>query len=77
VFAGGLLLSHRRGRTRAELTVAVAGPAEPKRFQWRDYPPPARPAPPPPPVPGGPSFEAALERERAGAPSRAAQGEPH
>jgi hypothetical protein len=75
VVAGGLLVGHRRSRTRAEPT--VAGPAEPKRFQWRDYPPPARPAAPPPPVPGGPSFEAALERERAGAPSRAAQREPH
>jgi hypothetical protein len=68
----------RRRTTAAQPPVLVREePERPKRFQWRDYPQPARPAPPPPPVPGarGPSFQAALEDERAASPSPAAQQE--
>jgi hypothetical protein len=81
VFAAGLLLGHLRSRARAAPPPAVAPsePPAPKRFQWREYPKPARPAPPPPPVPGAraPSFEVALEDERAAATTRTKQKEPH
>jgi hypothetical protein len=79
VFAGGLLLGHRRNRDKAEPAVTVTEPPAPKRFQWRDYPEPARPAPPPPPVPGSraPGFEVGLEEARSAGPARTKQREPH
>jgi hypothetical protein len=63
---------------RVESGGAPAQPPAPKRFQWRDYPEPARPAPPPPPPPPvAPTFKAALEEQRAAASTRAKQEEPH
>jgi len=47
LFGAGVLLGRRRWRERAVET-PVSAPPEPKRFDWRTYPPPARPAPPPP-----------------------------
>ncbi len=59
----GVGFGRRRRQRPAE--VVEAPPVTPRRFQWRDYPPPARPAPPPPPVPGRPPpFEAGLEEAR-------------
>jgi hypothetical protein len=61
-FTAGLALGRgRRRETQTETAMAVrpepsAGNASPaaseRRFVWRDYPPPSRPAPPPPPPPG-------------------------
>jgi hypothetical protein len=48
VFAAGLLIGRRRHRAPSAPPVAAEPP---RRFQWRDYPEPARPAPPPPPPP--------------------------
>ncbi|WP_169542326.1 hypothetical protein [Solirubrobacter soli] len=78
-FGAGVGLGLRRRRERPIEEPAAAEPVAPRRFQWRDYPQPARPAPPPPPVPGAraPSFEAALEAERDAVPARTAQREPH
>jgi hypothetical protein len=50
VFLAGMALGRRRRRSPVVVPAPVAPPA-PKRFDWREYPPPARPAPPPPPVP--------------------------
>ena len=54
-FGTGLLLGRRRRRERAAAAPAShpsssssSPPREPKRFDWRSYPPPARPAPPAP-----------------------------
>jgi hypothetical protein len=69
----------RRRRTPAAPVVPETPPVEapaPRRFQWREYPTPARPAPPPPPVPGrAPPFEAGLEEERRAPEPRAKQQE--
>jgi hypothetical protein len=76
----GLVALRRRERPAEPVAVAVGAVTEsppPKRFQWRDYPEPARPAPPPPPVPGAksPKFEVGLEEERSSSPPRAKQRE--
>ena len=79
VFAAGLLIGHRRSRAPGAREATGREPAAPKRFQWRDYPEPSRPAPPPPPVPGAraPSFEVALEEQRAAGAARPKEREPH
>ncbi|MDA0162482.1 hypothetical protein OM076_19570 [Solirubrobacter ginsenosidimutans] len=82
-FGLGLSIGRRRRRERLEAAEAAGDspavePPAPKRFQWRDYPEPARPAPPPPPPPNGaPTFKAALREQRAAASKRAKQEEPH
>jgi hypothetical protein len=82
-FGLGLAIGRRRRRERLEAAEAVGDsppvePPAPKRFQWRDYPEPARPAPPPPPPPNGvTTFKAALKEQRAAASKRAKQEEPH
>jgi hypothetical protein len=63
VFAAGLLIGHRRNRAPSRPPAIAGPPSAPKRFQWRDYPEPSRPAPPPPPVPGAGAL--ALEEQRA------------
>jgi hypothetical protein len=76
---GRVRRSERQGRV--EAAVADPPPVEPpapKRFQWRDYPEPSRPAPPPPDARSGtPTFKAALEAQRNGASTRTKQEEPH
>jgi hypothetical protein len=85
-FGAGIGLGRVRRSERAEHIEPVADPQPveppaPKRFEWRDYPEPSRPAPPPPPPPGPgngkTTFKAALEAKRTGASSRAKQEEPH
>jgi hypothetical protein len=79
-FGAGVGLGRVRRGERLKRVEAAADPQPveppaPKRFQWRDYPEPSRPAPPPP-APGE-TFKAALEAQRNGASSRAKQEEPH
>ena len=81
-FGLGLMIGRRRGVSAGGREAAAASPdaapPAPKRFQWRDYPEPARPAPPPPPPPNGvTTFKAALKEQRAAASKRAKQEEPH
>jgi hypothetical protein len=65
-FGAGVGLGRRRRARKAAVSEAPP-PVQPtpRRFEWRDYPPPARPAPPPP-IPGRtpPRFEAGLESDR-------------
>jgi hypothetical protein len=79
VFAAGLLIGHQRSRSPDAAEAPRREAAAPRRFQWRDYPEPSRPAPPPPPVPGAraESFEVALEEQRAAGAARPKEREPH
>jgi hypothetical protein len=85
-FGAGIGLGRVRRAERVERMEAAEDlrpvqPPAPKRFEWRDYPEPSRPAPPPPPPPGPgngtPTFKDALAAKRNGASTRTKQEEPH
>jgi len=50
--AGGVVLRRRGRGAPAEPAITPDPMPASRRFDWRTYPPPARPAPPAPPVPG-------------------------
>ena len=75
LFGAGVLLGRRRWRERAVATPA-ASPPEPKRFDWRTYPPPSRPAPPPPGSAPRPSSRFAPSASAADSPIAVADSPP-